>query len=238
MTGNTIQIGMFTINVWSCFVATGFIIGIILFRKYAQQSEINSNHIWNIAIIAIICGIVGSRFLYVLENFSEFSENAFLILDLFHKTGLSFFGGFILSIAGISIYVKKYLGDKSVWQILDALAIPTLAGMTIGRAGCYLAHDHIGKTIFSVQINPALCLMLTNFFLLLIFLYLHDKIKQKGVLGLTVLTAIGLSRFGWDFVRVDPRYGSFTIGQIMAICVIVWGIVFIIQLKSQKVKSS
>jgi len=225
MINNTVQIGIFTINIWSCFVAMGFICGIILFRKYAQQDDLNSNHVWNIILISIICGIVGSRFLYVLENFSEFSENIFLTLDLFHKTGLSFFGGFILSIAGIAIYVKKYLGDKSVWQIFDMLAIPILAGMTVGRVGCYLAHDHIGKTIAGVQYNPALCLMLTNFILLLIFLYLRGKMKQKGALGLTVLITIGLSRFGWDFLRVESRYYGFTVAQVIAICVVVVGII-------------
>ena len=225
---NTVQIGMFTINVWSCFVALGFILGIILFRKYAQQGGMSSNHVWNIAIITIVCGIIGSRFLYVLENFSEFSGNVFLMLDLFHKTGLSFFGGFILSISGIAIYVKRYLKDISVWQIFDMLAIPILAGMTIGRIGCYLVHDHVGKTISGVQYNPALCLALTNFFLLLIFLYLHDKIKQKGVLAISVIGAIGLSRFGWDFLRIERRYWGLTVGQVVAVGVMVIGMIFVI----------
>jgi len=238
MIGNTIQVGMFTINIWSCFVVAGFIVGIILFRKYAQQREINSNHVWNIAIIAIICGIVGSRFLYVLENFSEFSGNMLSVLDLFHKTGLSFFGGFILSITGIVIYVRKCMKDKSVYQIFDMLVAPVLAGMTIGRAGCYLAHDHLGKTVAGVQCNPALCLMLTNFLLFLIFLYLRDKIKREGVLTILALFFIGLSRFGWDFIRVEQRCLGFTVAQVIAVCVMMVGIICIIQLKSQKVKSS
>jgi len=221
------QVGFLTVNVWTCFVALGFLIGIVLLAESARRENISMNHVWNIAIIAIVCGIVGSRFLYVLENFSEFSGNTLLVLNLFYKTGLSFFGGFILSIIGIVIYVKKYTRDKNIWRIFDLLAVPILAGMTIGRAGCFLANDHPGKIIKGIQYNPALCLMLTNFVLLLIFLYLRDKIRQEGILTAFALIAIGLSRFGWDFIRVEQRYWGLTVEQMIAVCVVMAGIIFI-----------
>ena len=212
-----IELSSITINIWGIFVSLGFVAGIALALDFGKRKGISARHIWNIALIAVVCGIFGSRLLYVLENWREFYGSFFLIFDLMNKPGLSFFGGFILSAAGIYFYARFY--RLLTLQTFDLLIVPLLAGMSIGRAGCFMAHDHLpaGK---SVWLDPALFLMLTNFVLFLIFLIFRDKIKKQGILAILFLTCISLSRLIWDYLRADPRYWGMTVAQWVSIIIL------------------
>ena len=93
--------------------------------------------VWDIAMIAGISGVAGSKLFSVLEDPQA------LILDpmgqLFSGSGLNFLGGLILGFIGVYTYIrlKKLPGI----YILDAVAPALVVGYAVGRIGCQLSGD-------------------------------------------------------------------------------------------------
>lgn len=228
-----LSIGFIKINIWGLFLSLGFASAVFFAVARARKSGIESGHILNIAIISIAGGLAGSRILYVLENFSHFSKSPLEIFNL-SAGGLSFFGGFILSIAAVLLYVKKSSLKSRAAEVFDFLVMPFLLGNAIGRIGCFLARDHLGKAMkrpyfWGINLggqlchDPALYLILTDIALFLIFLKMYDKIKKiKGLAVLILLTEVGLSRLIWDSFRIEARYMGLAAGQWMGIAILIY----------------
>ncbi|MFH1175225.1 MAG: prolipoprotein diacylglyceryl transferase family protein [bacterium] len=235
------------VNVWGLFLTAGFLAGLFLAFSLAKkngQDGAEKGHLLNLSIIILILGIAGARMLYALENFSYFSHNFWEIFDL-STGGLSFFGGFLLSLAGAFLYLKK--NKQNFWKFVDILSLSALLGMTFGRIGCFLAHDHLGEIMknsffLGVKLNgavyhdPALYLLTTNAILFLISFYLYVKIKQRGWIFLIFLAGLGFSRLFWDFFRVDPIFWGLTVAQWITLPILVFSACLLISLIKQKNK--
>lgn len=227
----TFSLGPIQINIWGLLVALGFAAGITLALSRARQKNIDSKHIWNIVLIAVICGVAGSRLLYVLENAAYFLQHPIESFNL-STGGLSFFGGFLLSLFGVWVYARKSKGiEKSPLEILDLFILPLLISMVFGRIGCFLAHDHLGRAMahpyfWGIEMNgkfyhdPALYLLLTNSALFLIFLHLRDRMKQAGKQTFIFLIVLSFSRLGWDYFRNDARYWGLTAAQHISLIIV------------------
>jgi len=244
----SLKIGIITINIWGIFVVFGFIFALFIALYRAKKEKIATNHIWNVALIAVFLGLIGARLLYILENLAYFLKNPLSAFNLYKIAGLSFFGGFVLAGLGIWIYIEKTELKNIKKHIFDLLAAPVLLAMTVGRIGCFLAHDHLGRVMqnpnflgvkcgAAVYHDPALYLFLTNLALFLLFLFLYDKIKKNGIQAIMFVAAVSVSRLGWDYFRTDQRICSLTIAQWISICVLLtFGLLTIKYLFSERNK--
>lgn len=131
------EIGPIKIYSFGLMMGISFIIGNILLTKEFKRKKINPDFASNITVIALVAGVVGSKILYLLENFSEFIADPFGMA--FSPGGLTFYGGFILATASIYFYAKKK--NIKFIHIADSIAPALLLAYGIARIGCHLAGD-------------------------------------------------------------------------------------------------
>lgn len=93
--------------------------------------------VWDIAMIAGISGVAGSKLFSVLEDPQALMEDP--MGQIFSGSGLNFLGGLILGFVGVYTYIhlKKLPGI----HILDAVAPALVVGYAVGRIGCQLSGD-------------------------------------------------------------------------------------------------
>ena len=129
------KIGPIVIYSWGTFVALGFLIGILLAMRWAKKENIDPDHVLNVAVWSIISSIIGARAVYVIKYWNAYKTNPITILHLWDG-GLIFFGGFLVALIVVLLYIRKYKIDY--WKFLDILAPAVTIGSAIGRIGCFL----------------------------------------------------------------------------------------------------
>jgi len=91
----------------------------------------------DIAMVAAVTGIVGSKLFSILENFDTFAQDP--IGEFFSGSGLTIYGGLILSFILVPIYIKKK--GIPILQMLDSAAPSLIIGYAVGRLGCQFSGD-------------------------------------------------------------------------------------------------
>lgn len=120
-----------------------FIVASYLLSAEAKRKKIPDNVAINVTFLALIGGLVGSKLLYIIEEWdsivSVHSSKLFTTEGLFSPAGLTWYGGFILATLLIYIYVRS----KKVpfLRISDSTAPGLAIGYGIARIGCHLSGD-------------------------------------------------------------------------------------------------
>lgn len=247
----TFSIGPVTFQAWGTMVAAGFIAAILLILHLGKKEKFDADHLLNMIILAFVGSIIGSRMLYVAYYIDEFSDP----LDIFRiwNGGMVYYGGFILSLILIWLYVwKKKL---NFWKYADIITPGLALGMTIGRIGCHLVRDHVGEITtvqWGVQYGsvlrhePAMYLVIANLIgFVLVMLWWRREKYFDGAVFLFFMAWYGVTRFITEFFRAsdipdaDPRYlvgGAFkglTFSQFVSVAIVAICIYFIWRHKSR-----
>jgi phosphatidylglycerol:prolipoprotein diacylglycerol transferase len=92
---------------------------------------------WSLMIVAIFSAIIGSKLFDIIDNFSSFLSNPVRSLTSF--SGLTFYGGFIVTVIVLLQYVRILKLD---WKhVIDSSAPVIMIGYAIGRLGCHFSGD-------------------------------------------------------------------------------------------------
>jgi phosphatidylglycerol---prolipoprotein diacylglyceryl transferase len=130
------KIGPFTVYSYGLMLGIAFIVASYILGKEFERKKLDQNIATEITLFAIIFGIIGSKLFYLFENWSEFLKDP---LMAFSPGGLTFYGGLILSIIVIWIYIRR---KKIPFLVVADAASPSLIlAYGIGRIGCHLAGD-------------------------------------------------------------------------------------------------
>lgn len=119
----------------------GFLTAIWWAARRAQKSRANPDVVLNCGFIALIAGVVGARFMYVVAHWDTFASRgspaAILwgIVDV-SAGGLEYYGGLMLAAAGILFYLWR-AGHSLRWY-LDIMAPSAALGLAFGRIGCFM----------------------------------------------------------------------------------------------------
>lgn len=130
------KIGPLTVYSYGLMLALAFIIPGYILNKEFERRKLNPNLATEIIILAMVFGIIGSKALDLIENWSSFVQNP---LIAFSPGGLTFYGGLILATFVIWLYIRRkkipflYLGDVVAPSLILAYGI--------GRIGCQLSGD-------------------------------------------------------------------------------------------------
>lgn len=131
------EFGPFTIYSYGLMLAIGFLTASYFLTQELKRKKLDQNLAGTITILALIGGIVGSKILYLFEHWSQFTADP--IGMAFSPSGLTFYGGFIMALVIIYLYLKKR--RISFFSIADAVAPGLLLGYGIARLGCHFAGD-------------------------------------------------------------------------------------------------
>jgi len=245
---NSILIGPVPIQVWGLFVSLGLLSAILvsyyLTKKYLLSSEV----ILDLAIWAIVGGLIGARIFHVV-----FYEPVYYIqypLDVFKfwQGGASSLGGFFGAGLAVYIFVKlRHFTLNEIIPYIDISAVSLWLGWGIGRLGCFMIHDHPGKLSnfflavnFSAGARFDLGLMdsILGFLLFVICFLLFAKLIKIhwGLVTIFSFMSYAIVRFLLDFLRAtdlpssDTRYFYLTPAQwgmgamfVILLFILIWG---------------
>lgn len=245
------RLGSVTIYSYGFMLALAFIAGTVLAYFEAKRRGLNPDITYDIALLALVGGIVGARLFYVLAHWKDFAAKPLTVITLW-QGGLVFYGGLLGGIAAVLIYV--WLKKLNPWTVAD-MAAPSLAlGSAIGRIGCFLNGCCFGKPtrLFLGIVFPNLdnlprhpTQLYDAFYNLVIFGVLwafRKKIKRQGTVFWFYLMLYGLFRFVVEFFRTSARpFLGMTLSQTASIGLFLLGLAVIympifIQLKRKVLK--
>ncbi len=129
--------GPIRIGSYGVLLALAFGAAIVLTNREFRRQGLDTLLAWDIYLLAILGGLVGSRGLYILENFGACLRDpaAFLV----SATGFSVIGGYLLAIVLCWIRVRRE--GQPFLKIADLCAPGMAVGYAVGRLGCIAAGD-------------------------------------------------------------------------------------------------
>jgi len=137
-------IGPVVIQPWGFLVAMGFICGTVVAQRMARKRgldpRIYSDVVVWIAVGALVFGHLGHALFYDPKYYLEKPWEL-----LYVWSGLSSFGGFF-GCAVLAVVFFKRRG-VNVLRGSDLLLTGLTFGWFLGRMGCFVVHDHIGRKV-------------------------------------------------------------------------------------------
>lgn len=132
-----------TLKSYGLMMVIGFVMALWLMRGLSRRLGENVDHIANVALYALLSGIVGARIFYVVHHYEDFRGEPFWTLFATWRGGLEFVGGVILAVIVILIYLFRQ--KLSVGRYMDILAVGLMLGLAFGRIGCFFSGCCWGK---------------------------------------------------------------------------------------------
>ncbi len=221
-------IGPIPIRLYGLMIGIGFLLGISLAARRAKQERIDPDRILDLGVYLLLAAIVGSRALYVLTAWQEFTRNP---LDVFAiwKGGLVFYGGVLAAVPVGIWYVRKHA--LPVWQTADIMAPSIALSHAFGRLGCFFA-----GCCYGVQCSGPLCITFNDvhslaprgvplfptqltesageFLIFVLLLVLRRSKKFDGQIFWLYLVLYAVLRFTIEFFRGDAVRGVYFGGAI------------------------
>ncbi len=131
------EYGPLRIGSYGVTLAIAFISAFLLINWQFRKNNCDVELAWDLHFFAIFGGMIGSRLLFIFENFKEFL--AAPLSMIFSTTGFSVLGGYILALVLCIIRVR--VAGEPFFKIAD-IYVPGMAmGYMIGRLGCIVAGD-------------------------------------------------------------------------------------------------
>ncbi|MFY9113792.1 MAG: prolipoprotein diacylglyceryl transferase [Dethiobacteria bacterium] len=200
----------FTIYAYGLMISLGILVSSLLVLREAPKQGYHPDHILEAIIIIGISGLLGSRALFVILNWSYYQDDPIRILH-FRSGGLSFYGAVILAI--ISLVLWSRWRKVHFLKLTDFLAPYLLLGYAFGRVGCYLNGCCYGKATAFFEGFPLTENLLRHpvqlyasagaLILFFAVLFLRRYKYFDGYNFTLVLLAYGLLRFITGFYRED-----------------------------------
>lgn len=215
-------IGTLTIRWYGVMIAVSIVISIAVLYTESLHQRINADDILDMAITAVICGILGARIGWILTSRDVlwYLAHPFHILAIW-EGGLSYFGGIIGGVIGANWVIRRR--RLGFWRTVD-MAAPLLAlSFGIGKIGCWLNGCCNGKpttswlgvvftnpqsecTLLNQKIWPAQLFNSASGFLtfVLLFWVVRNHKKYDGQVFIWYLYLYGATSFVVEFFRYIP----------------------------------
>lgn len=194
-------------------------------RRDTSGSLFAFNKFIKLFILSFVTGIVSARLVYLLSHRMEYNWGVFYVW----QGGLVFYGGVILAIISIIVYLK--MNHITVLKVGDLLMPGILLGLSLGRIGCFLngccygkiasslpwavrfpviknaQGEIIGSSTFIDHINQHL-IPQTDFFSLPV----HPTQIYESILGVIFFIVLSIlwatkTRFAQDGTSVEAKHG-------------------------------
>lgn len=242
------HVGHFFLPTYGFLVSLGVLIGLWVSVRNSERIGIDGDKAWNLGILVVLCGIVGAKVLYIINEWGYYRTHPSEIFSISTlQAGGVFSGGFLAALIAAAWYVRKH--HMPALGTCDAFAPGLALGHSIGRLGCFAAGCCYGKeahhwwavtftnpmaaaitgTPLNVPLEPTQlfesAVELANFFILM---WLLKRRKFDGQVIGAFMFIYGVARFFLEYLRDDPGRGSVFGGamsgtQLIAIGLVVGG---------------
>jgi len=241
-----VHLGPLAISWYGLAVGAGILVGVWLTLREAQRKGLPTEPVMDLILWIAGGGLVGARLLYVLDQWTFYAANPLQILAI-HTGGLSIMGAIIGG--GLAAAVLARRKGLPVRRFFDAAAPGLVLGQAIGRLGCLVTGDTLGRatdgTWGIVYLNPMArapqlgvayqpAFFYEQLWDLLVFAILwrmRGRLTKDGQLFALYLGLYAIGKFAITFVRLDPVYfwglqqSHFVALGLLALAIIwaVWG---------------
>lgn len=231
--GKTVYIGNFGIAYYGIVIAFGMLAGLLLACLVAKKTGQNPDTYFDLAIVAIICSVIGARIYYVIFRWDLYRDNLLSIFNL-RQGGLAIYGGVIAAI--ITTFVFSKVKKIPFGRLCDTAGLGLILGQIIGRWGNFFNREAFGgytdglfamqlpisavryseiteeqlqntvviDGITYIQAHPTfLYESLWNLALLILLLVFFRKRAFEGEVFLWYLAGYGIGRFWIESLRTD-----------------------------------
>lgn len=237
-----------TIHAYGLMLAIGFVCCYLLAQRLARLEGRNPRENDTLIMVTAICGILGARVVYVIQNWQhEFAGQPLQVFRLW-KGGLVFYGGFLMALAGLAAYAL--LKREKIAELWGFCAVFVPLGHGFGRIGCFFhgccfgartqgwlgvrfpAHSpawiqqvNMGEisrhAVRALPVLPTQLFEAAGCFLLfgaLWWLYRRGGSGRGACVCGVYGIAYAVMRFGLEFLRDDPR-GERFLGLSFSQCI-------------------
>jgi phosphatidylglycerol:prolipoprotein diacylglycerol transferase len=222
--------GLLPIQPFGVLVGIAIVVGYMLGRRRASLTGLDPNICADGMVWVVASGFVVAHLVSVIFYFPhQVVEDPLSLVKIW--TGLSSFGGFIGGALGAYLYFKRKM-KVSLIKYVDAIIFGLVPAWILGRMGCTIVSDHIGKPtsfflgmdypswmrLSGVRHNLGLYEMLFAIVLTVILYSLKNVKPFDGFHPALVLLLYSPVRFLLDYLRVeDKTYFGLTPGQYLAV---------------------
>lgn len=231
--GKSFDIGGFTIAFYGLTLAFAMLMGLMVAMREAKRSGQDPDTYFDLAIIAIICSLIGARIYYVVFAWERYKDNLLNIFN-FRQGGLAIYGGVIAAIITTWVFCKKK--NLCFPLVCDTAGLGLVTGQIIGRWGNFFNRECFGEYsdgllamqlpvnavrkneitegiaahileidgVSYIQVHPTfLYESLWNLALLLFLIWYIRRKKFDGEVFLLYLAGYGIGRFWVESLRTD-----------------------------------
>ncbi len=215
-----LQIGGFALRWYSLAFASGVGLAALIVIRQAKKEGLDTNKVANVAMWAVMGGLVGARLFHVLDRLDYYAANPRHII-MINEGGLAIWGGLITG--GLVALFVAYRERLPILKFADITAVGALVGQMVGRLGCIVTGDTLGRVTSLpwgfVYVNPGSAVpdslkgvptqpypvyeILWDMVLLGIILFLRRKKLPQGFLFSVYVGGYALGRFSLTFVRQE-----------------------------------
>jgi len=228
------SLGALEVRWYGIMVVLAVVAVIALAVLEARRVGLSEEHIYSVALWAIIGGILVSRLFHVIDKWEYYIANPRQILGF---EGLTVYGAVLGALLAVLIYC--WAKKLSFWQLGDVAAPGAILGQAIGRIGCFINGCCYGLPTSSswglAYTNPAsFCPLGESFQPTQIYHMLWDlvgfgilwslrrRLEPKGSLFLLYLALYAVGDLSIRFVRVgEPFVFGLQQAQFIGIIVLV-----------------
>lgn len=253
MNNDLFSIGNVTIHGYGLMIAIGILAAYAVTSYRAPRKGLDLDHVFGIAIGAIIGGFLCAKLLYFITIYKDIIENPKLLLNF--ADGFVVYGGIVGGIVVSYLYCRYH---KLNFLDYADLILPAVAlAQAFGRIGCFLAGCCYGKVTESamhitfthsqfapndVPLIPTQLISsgldFLNFIALVIIAHFS---KKKGQVTAFYLIFYSIGRFILEFFRGDIERGSvgnLSTSQFISIFILAAGIAFLAYCTAAKDKKT
>jgi phosphatidylglycerol:prolipoprotein diacylglycerol transferase len=124
-----------SIKSYGLMMVIGFLLAVLLMRKMSKTAQQDPDHITNVALYALISGVLGARIFYVLHHYSQFKGDFASVFAVW-QGGLEFLGGVILAV--VIVFTYLLFNKLPMRMYFDLLGVGLMVGLAFGRIGCLM----------------------------------------------------------------------------------------------------
>src|SRR5580692_6507284 len=94
----------YPVHSFGFMLAVDFMLAMALAKFLARRSKLDPEIFANVALIALLSGVIGARLSHVIDNWPQYSDSTRSFWANFHEAinitegGLTYYGGFLLSV--------------------------------------------------------------------------------------------------------------------------------------------
>lgn len=151
--GKSINVFGVEIAFYGMIIAFGMLLAIGYVLLEAKRTNQKLDYYYDLAIAAIIFGIIGARIYYVIFEWDLYKNDLLSIFNL-RNGGLGIYGGIILGAIAAFVYCK--IMNISFLKVTDTALPAVLIGQMIGRWGNFFNREAFGEytdSLFAMRLK-------------------------------------------------------------------------------------